>query len=241
MTSSSRGTIAKAVVAALLCALARGAEPAPAEGPADHPPGLSPAEEFKRLKITDGLEISLVASEPEVAQPLSITFDDRGRMWVLQYRQYPNPNGLKPVAMDEWLRTKYEKPPDPPPLGPKGKDRISIYEDTDGDGRADIVKDFITDLNLASGMALGFGGVFVVQPPYLLFYPDRDRDDRPDGPPKVLLSGFGMEDAHAFANSLTWGPDGWLYGAQGSTATAEVRGYGFQQGIWRYHYRTDRF
>ena len=212
-----------------------------AEGPLDHPPPLSPSDALKRLKAADGLEIKLVAAEPQVAQPLSISFDDRGRMWVLQYRQYPSPNGLKPVAVDQYLRTKYDRLPDPPPNGPKGQDRISIYEDTDGDGRADVVRDFLTDLNLASGMALGYGGVFVVQPPYLLFYADRDGDDRPDGPPKVLLTGFGMEDAHAFANSLTWGPDGWLYGAQGSTVTADIRGIGFQQGIWRYHPRWDRF
>ena len=209
--------------------------------PPDHPPPLSPEAELKKLKVADGLEINLVVAEPQVAQPLSISFDDRGRMWVLQYRQYPNPVGLKPVAVDQYLRTKYDRLPEPPPDGPKGKDRISIYEDTDGDGRADVVKDFVTDLNLASGMALGYGGVFVAQPPYLLFYADRDGDDRPDGPPKTLLTGFGMEDAHAFANSLTWGPDGWLYGAQGSTVTADIRGIGFQQGIWRYHPRWDRF
>ena len=154
---------------------------------------------------------------------------------MLQYRQFPNPNGLKPVKVDNWLRTKYDKIPEPPPKGPKGHDRISIYEDKNGDGKADSVKHFVSDLNLASGMALGHGGVFVVQSPYLLFYPDRDQDDVPDGDPEVLLTGFGMDDAHAFANSLTWGPDGWLYGAQGSTATAEIRGIGFQQGVWRYH------
>ena len=207
----------------------------------DHPPALSPEEERKQFKVADGLEIKLVAAEPQVAQPLSISFDDRGRMWVLQYRQYPHPVGLKPVAVDQYLRTKYDRLPEPPPGGPKGKDQISIYEDTNGDGRADVVTDFLTDLNLASGMALGYGGVFVTQPPYLLFYADRDGDDHPDGPPKVLLTGFGMEDAHAFANSLTWGPDGWLYGAQGSTVTADIRGIGFQQGIWRYHPRWDRF
>ncbi len=209
--------------------------------PPDHPPALSPAEAIKQFRVAEGLEIKLVAAEPQVAQPLSISFDVRGRMWVLQYRQYPNPNGLQAVAVDQYLRTKYDRLPEPPPNGPKGQDRISIYEDTDGDGQVDVVKDFVNDLNLASGMALGYDGVFVVQSPYLLFYADRDHDDRPDGPPKVLLTGFGMEDAHAFANSLTWGPDGWLYGAQGSTATADIRGIGFQQGIWRYHPRWDRF
>lgn len=212
-----------------------------AASPSGHPQPLTPEEAVKHFKVADGLEIGLVVAEPQVAQPLSICFDDRGRMWVLQYRQYPNPNGLKPIKMDNWLRTKYDRVPEPPPLGPQGQDRISIYEDVDGDGRSDSVKNFLSDLNLASGMALGYDGVFVVQPPYLLFYADANHDDLPDGPPEVLLQGFGMEDAHAFANSLTWGPDGWLYGAQGSTATADIRGIGFQQGVWRYHPRTREF
>src|SRR5205807_3539047 len=138
-------------------------------------------------------------------------------------------------------RTKYDRVPEPPPRGPGGEDRITICEDTDGDGVPDKFKDFVTGLNLASGMAVGYGGVFIVQPPYLLFYPDRNHDDVPDSDPEVLLSGFGLEDAHAVANSLTWGPDGWLYGAQGSTVTARIRGTEFQQGVWRYHPRTRQF
>jgi putative membrane-bound dehydrogenase-like protein len=131
--------------------------------------------------------------------------------------------------------------PEPPPRGPKGADRIRILEDTNGDGRADEAKDFVSGLNLATGLAFGHGGVFVLQAPYLLFYPDRNRDDVPDSDPEVLLAGFGMEDAHAVANSLTWGPDGWLYGCQGSTVTARIRGIEFQQGVWRYHPITRRF
>ncbi len=80
-----------------------------------------------------------------------------------------------------------------------------------------------------------------MQTPYLLFYHFKEGTDEPDGDPEVLLSGFGMEDAHAVANSLQWGPDGWLYGAQGSTVTAHVRGLEFQQGIWRYHPVTKQF
>lgn len=102
-------------------------------------------------------------------------------------------------------------------------------------------KDFLDGLNLCSGLALGHGGAFVLQTPYLLFYPDRDGDGVPDGDPEVFLSGFGMEDAHAVANSLTWGPDGWLYGVQGSTVTANIRGIEFQQGVWRYHPITKEF
>jgi putative heme-binding domain-containing protein len=205
------------------------------------PKALSPTEAIKRFSIADGLEVRLAASEPLVKQPVSITFDDRGRLWVLQYLQYPVPEGLKPVAVDEYLRTKYDRRPDPPPKGPKGRDRLTILEDTNGDGVMDHAKDFIGGLNLASGFAIGYGGVFIAQPPYLLFYPDANGDDVPDRDPEVLLTGFGMEDAHAFANSLTWGPDGWLYGAQGSTVSANIRGIEFQQGIWRYHPKTKQF
>lgn len=203
--------------------------------------GYSPDEAPRRMKVPDGLEVTLVAAEPLVRQPVAIEFDDRGRLWVVQYLQYPNPAGLKRAKVDRYSRTTYDQVPEPPPRGPKGADRITILEDTDGDGRADRSKDFLNALNLASGIAFGHGGVFVLQVPYLLFYADRDRDDRPDGDPEVLLSGFGMDDAHSVANSLTWGPDGWLYGCQGSTVTSNIRGIEFQQGVWRYHPLTKRF
>lgn len=206
-----------------------------------HGQALSPAEALKRFKTPEGFEVQLFASEPLVRQPVTMTFDDRGRVWVIQYLQYPTPAGLKPVAVDRYLRTKYDRVPEPPPKGPRGVDKITILEDTDGDGRADLAKDFVSGLNLASALALGNGGVYVGQAPYLLFYPDRNGDDVPDGDPEVLLEGFGLEDAHAVINSLQWGPDGWLYGTQGSTVTADVRGVGFQQGIWRYHPATKRF
>ena len=203
--------------------------------------GFSPRDAVARMKVADGLRVRLVASEPLVRQPVAISFDDRGRLWVLQYLQYPNPAGLKAVEVDRYLRTKYDRKPEPPPRGPRGQDRLTILSDTDGDGVMDSAKDFVGNLNLATGFAHGYGGVFVLQAPYLLFYPDLNGDDVPDGDPEVLLDGFGMEDSHALANSLTWGPDGWLYGAQGSTVTAHVRGITFQQGIWRYHPRTKKF
>jgi hypothetical protein len=170
---------------------------------------LAPEEAVRRMKVADGFAVKLVAAEPLVRQPVTMSFDDRGRLWVVQYLQYPNPAGLKPVQVDQYLRTKYDRVPEPPPRGPRGADRITILYDPDETGRFRKGKDFITGLNLASGMCLGHGGVFVAQPPYLLFYPDRNGDDVPDGDPQVLLKGFGMEDAHAFANSLQWGPDGW--------------------------------
>jgi putative membrane-bound dehydrogenase-like protein len=193
------------------------------------------------MKVPDGFQVQVVAAEPLVRQPVTFTFDDRGRIWAIQYLQYPTPAGLKPVKVDQYLRTTYDRVPEPPPKGPQGADRVTILEDPDEHGRFRKAKDFVGGLNLASGLCLGHGGVYVLQAPYLLFYPDRNGDDVPDGPPEVLLSGFGMEDAHAVANSLQWGPDGWLYGAQGSTVTAKIRGIEFQQGIWRYHPITREF
>jgi putative membrane-bound dehydrogenase-like protein len=199
------------------------------------PQGYPPNQAAGHMTVPAGFTVSLVASEPLVRQPVAIDFDDRGRLWVMQYLQYPNPAGLKRVAVDRYSRTAYDRVPEPPPRGPRGDDRLTIL---DGHGGG---KDFVAGLNLGSGFAFGHGGVFVLQVPYLLFYPDRDRDDKPGGDPEVLLTGFGMEDAHSVANSLTWGPDGWLYGCQGSTVTANIRGIEFQQGVWRYHPLTKRF
>src|SRR5438093_3916947 len=191
--------------------------------------GYSPEEARARMVLPSGFHAEVFASEPMVRQPLSLTFDERGRAWIIEYLQYPNPAGLKPVSVDQYLRTEYDRVPEPPPKGPRGADRIKILEDTDGDGKADKVTTFVEGLNLASGLAVGHGGVFVGQAPYLLFYPDRNKDDRPDGDPEVLLTGFGLQDAHATVNSMQFGPDGWLYGAQGSTVTAKIRGVEFQQ------------
>src|SRR5947208_16084619 len=79
--------------------------------------GFSPEEAVKRMKVPDDLEVRLVASEPIIRQPVTISFDDRGRMWVIQYLQYPNPAGLKPVKVDQLLRLTYDKVPPPPPQG----------------------------------------------------------------------------------------------------------------------------
>jgi putative membrane-bound dehydrogenase-like protein len=210
------------------------AGPAPAQG-------NTPSEAAGKMTVPDGFAVKLVASEPEVRQPILVKFDDRGRLWVIQYLQYPNPAGLKRVQVDRWSRTVYDRIPEPPPKGPKGADRITILDGMDADGRAHQFKDFVGGLNLCTGLAFGHGGVYVLQAPYLLFYADRNRDDVPDGDPEVLLAGFGMEDAQSLANHLTWGPDGWLYGLNGSTTTCRIRGLEFQQGVWRYHPRTKEF
>jgi putative membrane-bound dehydrogenase-like protein len=205
------------------------------------PGGFAPGEAAKRMKPAEGLVVRPFAAEPNVRQPIFVKCDDRGRVWTIQYLQYPNPAGLKRVKVDRWSRTVYDRVPEPPPAGPKGEDRITICEDTDGDGQADRFKDFVAGLNLCTGVEFGHGGVYVLQAPYLLFYPDKNHDDIPDANPEVLLTGFGLEDAQSLANHLTWGPDGWLYGLNGSTTTCLIRGIEFQQGVWRYHPVTRQF
>src|SRR5262249_41278433 len=159
--------------------------------------GYPPDVAASKMTVPPGFAVTLVAAEPEVRQPVAIDFDDRGRLWVMQYLQYPNPAGLKRVRVDRYSRTQYDRVPEPPPRGPRGADRLTILDGPDASGRLRKARDFVGGLNLASAFAFGHGGVFVLQAPYLLFYPDRDGDDAPDADPEVLLNGFGMDDAHS--------------------------------------------
>ena len=213
---------------------------------------LSVANALKKFKTPDDLVVEIALSEPQIAQPLFMSFDERGRLWVMNYLQYPNPAGLTMVSRDKHLRTVYDKIPPPPPGHFRGADKITIHEDTDADGRFDRHTTFVDGLNLATSFAHGRGGVWVLNPPYLLFYPDRNQDDVPDGDPDVHLEGFGLEDSHSVVNNLRFGPDGWLYAAQGSTVTGHIRRYGSQdhqeklvhsmgQLIWRYHPESKRY
>jgi putative heme-binding domain-containing protein len=212
-------------------------------------PPRSPAESLKLFQVAGDLKVDQVLAEPVVAQPVFLNFDERGRMWVVQYLQYPYPAGLKILSEDKFLRAVYDKVPPPPPHHFPGRDKITIHEDSHGTGVFDRHKTFVDGLNIATSCVRGRGGVFVLNPPYLLFYPDRDNDDVPDGPPEVLLEGFGLEDTHSCANSLQWGPDGYLYACQGSTVTGHVKHYGVNeppvhsmgQLIWRYHPETRRY
>lgn len=204
---------------------------------------LSPAASLAKTQTPDDLQASIVLSEPEVCQPLSIKWDGRGRMWVVQYLQYPTPAGLTMVSRDKFLRSVYDKVPPAPPNHFRGDDKITIHEDTDGDGKFDKHKTFVDGLSLMTSFAFGQGGVWVLNPPYLLFYPDANQDDVPDGDPVVHLEGFGIEDSHSIANNLRFGPDGWLYASQGSTVTGDVKRpvldktpvHSLGQLVWRYH------
>ena len=121
-----------------------------------------------------------------------MALDDRGRVWIAEAYEYP--------------RRAEEG---------KGRDRILVFEDTDGNGTLDKRKVFAEGLNLISGMEIGFGGVWVGAAPHLLFIPDLNGDDVADGQPQILLDGWGFQDTHETLNTFIWGPDGWLYGCHG--------------------------
>ena len=193
----------------------------------------------------DDLESEIILTEEQVEQPVFLKFDARGRLWIAEYRSYPEPAGAKMKSRDRYWRAVYDKLPSPPghPEYHPGKDRITIHEDTNGDGDFDHHSTFLDQLNLATSFEFGPEGVYVFQPPYLLYYADKNHDDVPDGHPEVLLEGFGIEDTHSLASSLTWGPDGWLYGSQGSTVSSKIKIPGSDQPsvdrigqlMWRYH------
>lgn len=214
----------------------------------DDTPPTPALEAVKKFKTRSDVVIDLMASEPVVEQPLYSSWDSKGRMWVTQYRQYQFPAGLKIISYDQHLRAKFDKVPLPPPRGEKGADKITVFEDTDGDGFFDKHEDVITGLNIATAALHGMGRIWVLNPPYLLSYPDADFDAKPDNDtPEVELSGFGLEDTHSVATNLQWGMDGWLYGANGSTTTGNVSSANTKnvkwegQCIWRYHPKKKTF
>ncbi len=205
---------------------------------------LSPAESLTGMTAADDLSVDLIASEPDVAQPTHISFDERGRMWVAQYRQYPYPAGVKMISRDKYYRSRFDRVPPPPPHHDRGRDVITVHEDADADGAFEKTQVVLDGLNMANAALRGHGGLWVMQTPYLLFYPDKA--DGGLGEPEVRLAGFGIEDTHSVANGLVWGPDGWLYGGQGSTTTSRVVRPGvdapdfagvFHEScmVWRYH------
>jgi putative membrane-bound dehydrogenase-like protein len=184
---------------------------------------LAPAEALATITLPEGFLVSLFAAEPDVQQPIAITTDERGRLWVAENYTYSESN----VNFDDALR-----------------DRIVILEDTDGDGRFDERTVFWDEAKKLTSVEVGFGGVWALCAPELLFIPDADRDDVPDGKPVVVLDGWDASAVrHNIVNGLKWGPDGWLYGRHGILATSLVGAPGaapsqrvpINCGIWRYH------
>jgi putative heme-binding domain-containing protein len=182
----------------------------------DEPPNepYSPEEAIARMTVPEGFTVELVASEPDIVNPIAMCFDDRGRIFITESLEYPR----KPAGV--------------------GRDRVKILEDTNGDGRADKVTVFADGLNIPTGVAVGYGGVWILNSPDLLFIKGDKRE--------VVVTGFGRTDTHELPNSLTWGPDGWLYGLNGVFNQCSVRSnngkeYKFNCALWRVHPRTYEF
>ncbi len=186
--------------------------------------GPMPAEEVARTAILpQGFHLEVFASEPMVRQPISMTFDDKGRLWVAECYTYAE----NPRRWDSKLR-----------------DRIVVLEDTDGDGKADKRTVFWDQAEHLTSVAVGQGGVWATCAPYLMFIPDTYGDIIPDGPAVPILDGFDIETiGHNVVNGLKFGPDGWLYGRHGITTTSAVGLVGsapdertlLNCSIWRYH------
>lgn len=182
--------------------------------------GLSAADAAKAMTVPVGFSVQVGAAEPDIVKPIAFTIDNRGRLWVVESQTYP-------VRAEEG----------------KGKDRILIFEDTDGNGSLDSKKVFMDGLNLVSGIAVGMGGVWIGAAPYFMFIPVDASSDAPAGKPEILLDGWGYEDTHETLNTFRWGPDGWLYGTHGVFTHSKVGKPGakpedrqvINAGVWRYH------
>lgn len=186
-------------------------------------PLLTPQEAVGKFHLPPGFKATLFAGEPDVQQPIGFTTDARGRVWVAENYTYSESG----VNFNLNLR-----------------DRIVILEDSDHDGRFDKRTVFWDGALKLTSVAVGFGGVFALCPPRLLFIPDRDGNDVPDSEPEVLLDGW--EDGrirHTLANGLKFGPDGWLYGRHGIQGTSLMGTPGLSReqrtpinvGVWKYH------
>ena len=170
------------------------------------------------MTVPAGFHVELVAGEPDVRQPMALSIDPKGRLWVVENDSYPVWN-------------------------PNPKNRIVVFEPFGGGGRTYQRTVFAEGLNYPSGVLVGRGGVWVVDAPNLLFYPVKDGADHPSGPPEVRLTGWSAKGIHNLCNSLIWGPDGWLYGcngtifdiAIGAPETPEAQRVKINRGVWRYH------
>ena len=131
---------------------------------------LMPAvEAAQKMKAPDGFAVTLFAAEPQAQNPIAMSWDAKGRLWVAENFTYAE----KGQRWDLSLR-----------------DRVLIFEDADGDGRADSRKVFTEDVQMLTSVAVGRGGVWLMCPPQLLFVPDADADGVPDGPAQTMLEGF---------------------------------------------------
>ena len=163
---------------------------------------LSPEDELKSFVLPPGFEMQLVAAEPDIAKPLNLAVDARGRLWVTNTLEYP-----------------YAAPPDR-----KARDSIKVLEDTDGDGRADVITTFADDLNIPIGLYPYRDGVICFSIPFIWFLRDTDGDGRCDQRRKLYGPVGTDRDTHGMCNAFTRGLDGWLYACHGFNNRTTVAG-----------------
>jgi len=180
-----------------------------------------PEAEFKTFKLLPGFGVNLFAAEPMLANPIHMTWDARGRLWVACSWSYPQ---LRP--------------------GETPNDKIIILEDIDGDGKADKSTVFADKLYIPTGLALSNGGVYVAQAPDVLYLKDTDGDDRADVR-RVILTGFGIEDSHHSISAWRRGPGGWIYFQEGIFLHSQVETqYGIVRltdgGVWQFNPLTQK-
>lgn len=199
------------------------AVPADTERAAETP--MAPTDVITKTKLPPGFTLSLIAAEPDVRNPIAMTFDERGRLWVAENFSWAGGGfgGFKAGV----------------------RDRILIFEDADGDGTFEKRTIFWDQASKLTSIEVGDGGIWAICLPQLLFIPDKDGDDVPDSAPVVVLDGFveGSSISHTPANGLKWGPDGWLYGRHGILGTSRVgkpgasdsQRFAINTGVWRYH------
>ncbi len=203
-------------------------EPPNTERSATRP--LAPADAAAGWRVPEGFRVNVFAAEPDVRNPVAMAWDTRGRLWIAENYTYAETT----QRFDLRLR-----------------DRVLILEDNDADGRMDKRTVFTDGVQRLGSVELGYGGVWLMCPPQLLFIPDRNGDDAPDGPAEVVLDGFKVatDNHHTFANGLRWGPDGWLYGRCGASSPGQIGVPGtpgteripVRGGLWRYHPVRKRF
>ena len=186
---------------------------------------LSSAEQMKLFKLADGYQINLFASEedfPEIQNPVAMTFDAKGRLWVAVTPSYPH-----------WQpKTKMD-------------DKLLILTDTDGDGQADECKTFVGGLHQPTGFELGYGGAFIAVEPDVLFVKDTDGDDVADVRVR-RLAGFCSADTHHGLGAFEWSPGGKLHMQEGIFKFSNVETpHGLirtrEGAVWEFEPRTDRF
>lgn len=168
------------------------------------------------LELHPEFDISLVASEPLINNPMNIDWDEKGRLWVVETPEYPN--GLRQANVESWKDSGslypgvYDREP---------QDRVSILSDSDGDGVMDKKIVFADKLELATSFVLFGNGVIVCAAPDIWFFEDSDGDDVADKRSK-LYTDLGTRDTHAVINNMRWGMDGWVYATHGYSDTENV-------------------